>query len=86
MITDYSSVLFDYDDFRKGQYKEGYFDFSKQKLGVVCNNLEKVLNEVGICINNDFILNKESEKYIDSFFVLNDNKNCERTFEEIMKL
>ena len=100
MITDYSSVLFDYaylkkpilfyqfdyEDFRKGQYKEGYFDFREQKLGTVCETLEEVLHDIEKNIAQNFSIDDETKDYIEQFFVINDNQNCERIFEEISKL
>lgn len=100
MITDYSSVLFDYaylkkpiifyqfdyEDFRKGQYREGYFDFSTQKIGEVCESLSEVIDSVKENINNEFVIDEESKQYIEQFFVLNDNKNSERIFAAIKEL
>lgn len=100
MITDYSSVLFDYaylkkpiifyqfdyEDFRKGQYREGYFDFSKQKIGKVCESLEVVVDSVKEIAVNEFKITDECREYIEQFFVLNDNKNSERIYCAIEKL
>lgn len=100
MITDYSSVAFDfaylkkpilffqfdYDDFIKGQYKPGYFRFDNQNLGKVCNDVESVCENLIDIIKNDFLLNEESKDYIESFFQICDNKNCERTFNAIKEI
>lgn len=100
MITDYSSVAFDYaylkkpivffqfdyDDFRKGQYKEGYFDFNNQKLGAICYEEIEVINNINDIINKDYVLSEEENDYIDRFFTLRDNRNCERTFNEIKSI
>lgn len=100
MITDYSSVLFDYaylkkpllfyqfdyEDFIKGQYRPGYFRFDNQKLGVVCNDMDSICDNIKNIIKNNYSISVESSRYIDSFFELRDNKNCERTYEEILKL
>ena len=100
MITDYSSVLFDYaylkkpivfyqfdyDDFRKGQYKEGYFDFKNQQLGQAFYEETDIVEAVGKIIMNDFKITDEQDKYISNFFELYDNKNCERTYEAILKV
>jgi len=100
MITDYSSVLFDYaylkkpivfyqfdyDDFRKGQYAEGYFDFKTQKIGKVSYSVSETMSIVKSMVKNEFKLDAENEEYIERFFVLNDNKNCERIFNAIQKI
>ena len=58
LITDYSSVhfdyaymekpviyyQFDYDDFRKGHYEEGYFSYMKDGFGKVCKNEMEVIS------------------------------------------
>lgn len=100
MITDYSSVLFDYaylkkpiifyqfdyEEFRRGQYKEGYFDFANQQMGTVCNTLPSVIAKIQEHIQNGFRIEENSEEYINQFFVLNDNCNSERIYNEIQKL
>ena len=35
---------------------------------------------------NDFKITDEQDKYISNFFELYDNKNCERTYEAILKV
>ena len=100
MITDYSSVLFDYaylkkpilfyqfdyDDFRKGQYKEGYFDFKNQQLGQPLYQENEVIDAIGRIISNNFEITEEQDKYISDFFTLYDNKNCQRTYEAILRV
>lgn len=100
MITDYSSVAFDYaylrkpvifyqfdyDDFRKGQYKEGYFDYKKQSLGKVCYDEDGVIECVGQAIESGFGLTEKQHQYIAEFFELYDNRNCERTYKEALRI
>ncbi len=100
MITDYSSVFFDYaylkkpiifyqfdyQEFREGQYKEGYFDFDRQELGKVCYSLQKLLYEIENVMKNNFVLEEKYIKNMGDFFALNDNKNSERIFNEIQKI
>lgn len=100
MITDYSSVAFDfaylkkpliffqfdYEDFIKGQYKPGYFRFDNQNLGKVCYDLDSICNNILKIIDKNFKIESQTEEYINSFFTIRDNKNCERTFNEIKKI
>lgn len=100
LITDYSSVFFDfaylekpiiyyqfdYDEYRKTQYKEGYFDYKLHGFGSVDNNLNEVIIELKKIIKNN---SKMEDKYLkrkNMFFTYKDNKNSERIFKEIIKL
>lgn len=94
LITDYSSVFFDFaymkkpiifyqfdeEEFRRNQYKQGYFDYHNNTLGQWSGELSKCLTilrkqiEIG-CPQNDKV--KE-------FFEIYDNKNCERTYQAVL--
>lgn len=101
MITDYSSVFFDFSYLRKpivlaqfdsktffqGQvYDQGYYDHKRDGFGPVCNLVEETVDKVIKYINNDCQIEKKYLKRIDNFFAYNDKKNCERIYKEIMKL
>ena len=96
LITDYSSVFFDfaymvkpilfyqfdYDNFRKGQYAEGYYNY-KDGLGEAVNDLDEILNVLATSLENG---NKISEKYkkrCEDFFTIRDSNNCKRIVEEL---
>lgn len=94
LITDYSSVFFDFaymkkpiifyqfdeEEFRRNQYKQGYFDYHNNSLGMWSEELSSCLTilrkqlEIG-CPQNDKV--KE-------FFEIYDNKNCERTYQAVL--
>lgn len=91
MITDYSSVAFDFaylrkpiiyyqfdkEKFRKLQYAEGYFDYEHDGFGPVCNTLEELLKS---------IKSKPKKEYAErenSFFIYHDKNNCKRVYEAI---
>lgn len=95
MITDYSSVSFDYayllkpviyyqfDDarFRKYHYAEGYFSYSRDGFGPVCTNEDEVLQALQDAIlGNDMIVYREREK---NFFTYHDKNNSERIYQAI---
>lgn len=96
LITDYSSVFFDFaymkkniiyyqfdiQEFNEKHYSEGYFDYKKMGFGPVCTDEEETVKEI-------IKLYKETHnnsKNINNFFKLNDQKNCERIYNEIIKL
>lgn len=100
MITDYSSVAFDfaylykpvvffqfdYAQFREGQYKEGYFKFENQLIGSIAYTLEDVIDDIIDKANRNFKISDDAFDYINSFFTLRDNHNCKRIFEAIQEL
>ena len=100
LITDYSSVFFDFaymrkpvvyfhyndEEFRKNHYKEGYFKIKRDGFGDVATTKEAVVNSLGNILENGL---KPDEIYLNrmnAFFCFNDNNNCERNFEAICKL
>lgn len=100
LITDYSSVAFDfaymnkpilyyqfdYDIFRQKQHKEGYYKYENDSFGPITNNMEQLLDEIDKCVHNNFQQNRYYEQRINQFFTLKDDENCKRTYREILKL
>jgi glycosyltransferase involved in cell wall biosynthesis/CDP-glycerol glycerophosphotransferase (TagB/SpsB family) len=99
LITDYSSIFFDfgyiqkpiiytqfdYSEFRKIQYKKGFFDYEKDGFGPVCYNMQCALKTIISEIENNCILKKQYKKRIKRFFKYFDDRNSYRTYIEIMK-
>lgn len=99
LITDYSSVFFDFaymkkpeiffqfdnERYRNSHYKEGYFSYELDGFGKVTYNRDELVLEL-----EKILRNQEIEKiYIDrieKFFSIRDDKNCERTYQEILNL
>ena len=100
LITDYSSIAmdfaymkkrlmyyqFDYNDFRRGQYPEGYFSYEKDGFGKVCYKLEDALDELEEAVCERFKNKEEYLKKHDKFFDLYDKNNCERNYRAIKGL
>ena len=100
LITDYSSVSFDfaymkkpiiyyqfdYEDFRKLHYDEGYFLYEKDGFGPVAYNEDDVIKNIKINIKNKFKISKETENKINTFFPFFDCNNCERIYNEIKNI
>lgn len=101
LITDFSSVAFDFaylrkpviytqfdkDIFFKGHlYDKGYFEYERDGFGPVCYNYETALTTIINAIENDCKLDKMYEKRINRFYAYNDKNNCKRVHEEILKL
>lgn len=95
LITDYSSIAFDFaymkkpiiyyqfDDIKyyKSHYEKGYFDYERDGFGKVTKDEDELIR----CI--DDVLNNKENKYVDrinKFFILNDSNNCKRHYECMM--
>lgn len=100
MVTDYSSVFFDmiymkkpvtfyqfdYDMFRMGQYKEGYFKYDDNPFGKSCRSLDDVFYDIEEYIKNDFNVSDEYLLAHKEYFKLYDKNNCKRIFDVVKEL
>ncbi|CYU55596.1 CDP-glycerol glycerophosphotransferase family protein [Streptococcus suis] len=97
LVTDYSSVFFDmaymfketifyqfdYEEYRRGHYQEGYFEY-EDSFGPVVRNFEQLLQEL-----IKFLDMGTEEKYTQNmkkYFIYRDNNNCNRIYSEIVKV
>lgn len=101
IITDYSSVAFDFaymkkpvvyyqfdraDFFEGHTYNEGYFDYETMGFGEVLANEEELVNTIVEHINNACVMKEIYQDRVDSFYKYTDRNNCKRVYEEIKKL
>ncbi len=101
IVTDYSSVAFDFAYLRKplvycqfdkevfyqGQiYDEGYFDYERDGFGEVEYSLEATVNRIIEYMENGCTLKDKYRERIDSFFAFHDRNNCKRICEAIQNL
>lgn len=98
MITDYSSVFFDFaymckpvifyqfdeKEFREKQYGEGYLDYHDTVLGSWSDSLPHTLELLEKQIISG--IKPVEEAVIRQFFPLWDNQNCKRTYESIASI
>lgn len=99
MITDFSSAVFDFaymgkpvvyyqfdrEDYYSKHFIEGYFDYIEHGFGPVCESPRAVIQS----LEEIFASNKEGALYksrCQSFFPINDRKNCLRNYEAIKSL
>ncbi|MGL5980492.1 MAG: CDP-glycerol glycerophosphotransferase family protein [Phocaeicola sp.] len=99
MITDFSSVAFDfaymrkpvlYYQFDEEQYynshsQKGYFDYYKHGFGPVVKDESTLIQQIELIFKQGQIENSYTNRSI-NFFPLYDQKNCKRTFEAILAL
>lgn len=97
IITDYSSVFFDfifqnkpiifyqfdYKNYRRYQYQEGYFDYGSTRVGDRFETIDPLLSELEVCINNNYKISEDYIKESSKHFPVRDNNNCERTYKAI---
>lgn len=98
LITDYSSVAFDFaymrkpviyyqfdnDIYYKGHYQKGYFDYEEHGFGPVVKQLEKLLLRLGKILNSE--VENPYKNRCEVFFEKHDKKNSERIYNAIDNL
>lgn len=100
LITDYSSVFFDFSymkkpsimyqfdeqEFFKNQYEKGYFDYERDCFGKITRTEEDVVNELQKIMENNFKMESKYLKRVRKTFLYNDDKNCERVYNEVLRI
>ena len=99
LVTDYSSVFFDfgylrkpiiyahfdYEDYRKNHFKKGYFDYNLDGFGPICKDIKCTINEIILEIKRNCVLMEKYSRRIKKFFSFSDEDNNERILKEIIK-
>lgn len=98
LVTDYSSVAFDFAYLNKPvlyyhysrdyhfNLQESYFDYDTMGFGEICRNEEEIVNEIIEYMKNDCKLKEEYEKRIKAYFLFNDKNNSMRVYDAIRRL
>lgn len=98
LITDYSSVAFDFSYLRKPiiyyQYVDdyhfdvegGYFKYRSMGFGEVCEDEDEIVSLIIDYIENDCKMKDKYINRVDSFFLYNDKNNCKRVYDIIKEL
>lgn len=99
LITDYSSVFFDftylnkpacffhfdYQEYRKRQHPEGYYNYNKGVGPVFCS-VEQVVQYLQTLSQRSFRMEEQYQQFCDNFFDLRDQKNCCRIYHATQQL
>ncbi|MDY4186938.1 MAG: CDP-glycerol glycerophosphotransferase family protein [Candidatus Borkfalkiaceae bacterium] len=94
LITDYSSVFFDFaymkkpvifyqfdeEEFRANQYEKGYFDYHANPIGSWCGKTDECLN----LLKNQLERGCPQNDRTSEFFEIYDDKNCERIYNAVL--
>ena len=95
MITDYSSVFFDFSLLKKPiiyyhesddyHYKEGYFNYETMGFGDIVKNEKELVLKIIDYINNDCVMEEKYKQRVDKFFKYQDGNNSKRVYEWLYK-
>ena len=96
MITDYSSLAFDFayikkpllyyqygDDYHFG---ENFFDYETMGFGEVVKDEDELIDAIEGYLNNDCEIKKVYRDRSDKFYKYNDKNNCKRVYDAILKI
>ena len=95
LITDYSSVFFDFaymrkpliyfqfdqEEFFSKHYRRGYFSFSDMGFGPVADNADVIVDAAQQIADGGFQPSDEYLCRLERFFPLHDQRNCERIYQ-----
>ena len=96
-ITDYSGVAMDFMymnrpilfyQFDIDKYKNevgSYIDLDKEMFGYISHNKDEAVNQLINLIESGFEVKQDQKEARDKFFRYNDNDNCERIYNTILK-
>lgn len=99
LITDYSSVAFDFAYLRKPviytqfdeesffnahSYTRGYYSYKDNGFGPVCENYIDTINTIADSITQGMELEGVYRDRIETFFTFNDRDNCRRVYEALL--
>ena len=95
LITDYSSVFFDFAYLKKPiiyfqqnddyHYDKGYFDFETMGFGDVLTSQEELRNKINYYLTNSCEMEGNYKKRVDNFFRYEDKNNCKRVYQWLLK-
>ncbi len=102
ILTDYSSVVFDFaylrkpvfytqfdrEEFFSGEhvYTRGYFDYERDGFGEVETEYEATVDRLIEYMENGCRLKDVYRQRIDAFFAFDDRENCRRVYEKLLSL
>jgi len=95
LVTDYSSVAFDfaylkkpviYFQFESNHLEEGYFDYKKMGFGDVYSDYQSVVNRITEYIEQGCKMEEEFINRVNKFYSFTDTNNSKRVYEAINKI
>ena len=99
LITDFSSVAFDFAYLKKPliyyhvdrenfhfNIDESYFDYDEMGFGPVFDDLDDLKEKIKEFVLNDCEMDEKYQKRVDEFFKYQDKDNSKRVYEAILEL
>lgn len=96
LITDYSSIAFDFSYMKKPviyyqysddyNFKEGYFKYKSMGFGEIIDNENDLIVITQDYLKNNCQMKKEYENRVDTFYKYNDKNNCKRVYDFIINM
>ena len=98
LITDYSSVAFDFAYLKKPvlyyhygedyhfNLEESYFDFETMGFGEVCKSEDELVDLICEYMKNDCNMKEKYVKNVEDYFIFTDKNNSKRVHEAIKKI
>ena len=96
LITDYSSIAFDFSYMKKPviyyqhdddyNFEEGYFKYRTMGFGEVIENEDELINLIRDYLENDCQMQDKYAERVDTFYKYNDKNNCKRVYDAILNL
>jgi len=95
LITDYSSIFFDFAYLKKpviynhavpGHYEEGYFNYSDMGFGEVCTSYETLVNTILEYIERDCEMKEVYVQRVEQFYAYTDKGNSKRVYDAILAM
>ena len=95
MVTDYSSVFFDFaylkkpvlyyqnESFDDFHYGKGYFDYETMAFGEILHNEDDLVKMIMEYVENDCKMKDKYKSRVDKFFKFNDRNNRKRLYDWI---
>lgn len=97
LITDYSSIFFDFaymgkpmvlfqfdsEEYHEKHYPTGYFDYERDGFGPVTETVEQTVEALEASYRREFVNEEVYAKRAETFFAYRDTENCRRTYEAI---
>ncbi|MCM1134497.1 MAG: CDP-glycerol glycerophosphotransferase family protein [Clostridium sp.] len=99
LITDYSSVFFDFayqrkpiiyyqcdnEEYRSGQYSQGYFKYETDGFGPVVSEVPELLKQLEEILYFPCMEERYAAR-LEKYFIYHDKENCKRNYEAIAAL
>ena len=96
LITDYSSIAFDFSYMKKPiiyyqhdddyNFKEGYFKYKTMGFGDVITDENILIAKIEEYLKNDCKMEEIYTKRVNSFYKYNDKNNCKRVYNATLNL